>query len=277
LVSGEKILFVDDEVLIRRLVSTYLDRRGYSVTTATDGAEALRLIAADRPDLLITDVRMPHMNGLELANRLRSNQQTDQMPIIMLSAYNEIDDTLAGYGQGADDYVPKPVELAVLGAKVEVLLRQVNGPQTTGSIIAGGPPLDNRTVLVVEDDPTVRLLECSLLRHAGYSVVEASNGEQALTLASESRPDLVVLDVSLPSISGLQVLHALADHEFTRTVPVLVVSSYVPLIGEEHRFGMAGTLSKPFDPTEFLSVVGALVHADPYAARPTTAANSNEL
>jgi DNA-binding response OmpR family regulator len=276
LVAGEKILFVDDEVLIRKLVSTYLGRRGYAVTTATDGAEALKLIAADQPDLLITDVRMPHMNGLELANRLRSDPHTDQMPIIMLSDHNEIDDTLAGYGQGADEYVPKPVELAVLGAKIEVLLHQVIGPRTKTSI-ASAPPLDSRIVLVVEDDPTVRLLECSLLRHAGYAVVEARNGDQALALASKCRPDLVVLDVSLPGISGLQVLHALADDDYTRTVPVLVVSSYIPLIGDEHRSGMAGTLSKPFDPTEFLSVVGALAHADPGAARPTTAANANEL
>ncbi|MCA1644694.1 MAG: response regulator [Chloroflexi bacterium] len=140
--TGKKILFVDDEELIRKLVTTYLERLGYVVTTATDGAQALRAVTADPPDLLITDVQLPSLSGLELTKRLRANQHTFRLPIIMLSAHNETDDVLAGYGQGADEYVSKPVELAVLGAKVAVLLRRANAngmepkPGKRGVVIA---------------------------------------------------------------------------------------------------------------------------------------------
>lgn len=122
--TGERILFVDDEGQIRKLLQTYLERRGYRVTVATDGYEALLAIKREAPDLVITDVNMPNMNGLELTRRLRSEHRTARVPIIMLSARKAADDVLTGYAQGADEYVPKPVEMALLSAKVEVLLRR---------------------------------------------------------------------------------------------------------------------------------------------------------
>src|ERR1700704_5501024 len=123
--AGERVLFVDDEGQIRKLVQTFLTRQGYVVTTATDGYEALREIKKQQPHLVITDVNMPNLNGLELTRRLRASAGTDRLPGIMLSAKKQADDILAGYAQGADEYVAKPVELAVLAAKVELLLRRM--------------------------------------------------------------------------------------------------------------------------------------------------------
>jgi pilus assembly protein CpaE len=122
--AGERILFVDDEEQIRKLLSTWLARHGYEVTVANDGWEALKAIRTKAPDLLITDVNMPNMNGLELTRRLRSDHRTARIPVIMLSARKRADDILTGYAEGADEYIPKPVEMAVLAAKVEVLIRR---------------------------------------------------------------------------------------------------------------------------------------------------------
>jgi len=122
--AGENLLFVDDEEQIRKLVSTFLERRGYNVRIASDGMEALRLVRDELPHLVITDVNMPYMNGLELTRRLRENHKTSRIPIIMLSARKQAEDVLSGYQVGVDDYVPKPVEMAVLGAKIETLLRR---------------------------------------------------------------------------------------------------------------------------------------------------------
>ncbi|HEX6060646.1 MAG TPA: response regulator, partial [Candidatus Limnocylindria bacterium] len=108
--AGERVLFVDDEGQIRKLVETFLTRHGYVVATATDGYEAMKEIKKQRPHIVITDVQMPNMNGLELTRRLRSEAATARMPIIMLSAKKQADDILAGYAQGADEYVAKPVE-----------------------------------------------------------------------------------------------------------------------------------------------------------------------
>jgi pilus assembly protein CpaE len=123
-VAGERVLFVDDEEQIRKLLSTWLTRHGYEVTVANDGWEALKAVRAKAPDLVITDVNMPNMNGLELTRRLRADHRTARIPVIMLSARKQADDVLTGYAEGADEYVPKPVEMAVLAAKVEVLIRR---------------------------------------------------------------------------------------------------------------------------------------------------------
>jgi pilus assembly protein CpaE len=123
-VAGERVLFVDDEEQIRKLLSTWLARHGYEVTVANDGWEALKAIRTKAPDLVITDVNMPNMNGLELTRRLRSDHRTARIPVIMLSARKQADDVLTGYAEGADEYIPKPVEMAVLAAKVEVLIRR---------------------------------------------------------------------------------------------------------------------------------------------------------
>ena len=179
--AGERVLFVDDEGQIRKLVETFLTRHGYVVTTANDGYEALREIKKQRPHLVITDVGMPNLNGLEFTRRLRSEAATARLPVIMLSAKKQADDILAGYAQGADEYVAKPVELAVLAAKVDLLLRRVRDAE--GAAAAAAPKTKGRV--------------CVLLHGKGGvgTTTMAVNG--ALALASTMIYRVAVLDLSL--------------------------------------------------------------------------------
>jgi pilus assembly protein CpaE len=131
--AGEKILFVDDEEQIRKLLTAYLTRQGYAVTVATDGYEALKAIRVGAPDLVITDVNMPHMNGFELTRRLRADHRTARIPVLMLSARKEADDILTGYSEGADEYVSKPIEMSVLAAKIDVLVKRIKA--TSGDLV----------------------------------------------------------------------------------------------------------------------------------------------
>ncbi len=137
-IAGRDVLLVDDDRVIQKMVSTFLHRRGYTVRTASNGVEALLRIYDRVPDLVITDVRMPELNGTELTSRLRGNHRTAAVPILMLSAMGEPDYVLAGYAAGADDYLPKPFELAILEAKILSLLRRSAGAgrkATRGQII----------------------------------------------------------------------------------------------------------------------------------------------
>jgi pilus assembly protein CpaE len=137
-VAGERILFVDDEEQIRKLLSTWLARHGYEVSLANDGWEALKSIRAKAPDLVITDVNMPNMNGLELTRRMRADHRTARIPVVMLSARKQADDVLTGYAEGADEYVPKPVEMAVLEAKIGVLIRRFRTTSGEAAAKRGG-------------------------------------------------------------------------------------------------------------------------------------------
>ena len=125
--AAQDIVLVDDDRVIQKMVGGFLERRGYQVRKASDGLEALQLIHASVPDMVITDVRMPELNGIELTSRLRGNHRTAGVPILMFSEMGAPPDALAGYAVGADDYLPKPFELAILEAKVQSLLRRSAG------------------------------------------------------------------------------------------------------------------------------------------------------
>jgi pilus assembly protein CpaE len=120
----EDIVLVDDDRVIQKMVGGFLERKGYTVRKASDGIEALQLVRDRVPDLVITDVRMPELNGIELTTRLRGHHRTAGIPILMFSEMGEAQHALAGYAAGADDYLPKPFELTILEAKVLSILRR---------------------------------------------------------------------------------------------------------------------------------------------------------
>lgn len=118
-----KILVVDDEKIVVDLHKKMLEKTGYIVITASDGAEALDLVAAEQPDLILTDVFMPGMDGLQLCEELKKNEPTNLIPVIMLTAVDDYDNKIRGIEIGADDYLSKPVRSRELYARVKSLLR----------------------------------------------------------------------------------------------------------------------------------------------------------
>ena len=131
--AGESILLVDDDRLIQKMVSTHLERAGYRMAVAGNGVEALALVREHVPDLVITDVRMPELNGLELTAQLRRHHLTARVPIIMFSSEASANDMVTGYSSGADEYLPKPFEIAVLEAKIQSLLRRTRPIPVVGT------------------------------------------------------------------------------------------------------------------------------------------------
>ncbi len=122
--SGKKVLVVDDDVKTVELVKLYLNRDGYRVLTAYDGNEALKLARENQPDLIVLDLMLPGINGLEICRILR---EESDVPIIMLTALTTDDDRLTGLNLGADDYVTKPFSPRELAARVRAVLRRLPG------------------------------------------------------------------------------------------------------------------------------------------------------
>jgi two-component system alkaline phosphatase synthesis response regulator PhoP/two-component system response regulator VicR len=109
-----RVLVVDDEVNIVRLIQVNLERHGYQVTTANNGVQALEKIREDRPDLLVSDVMMPEMDGFELLANVRRDPTLSDLPVIMLTAKAQDRDVMEGYTRGADMYLTKPFNPAEL-------------------------------------------------------------------------------------------------------------------------------------------------------------------
>jgi two-component system alkaline phosphatase synthesis response regulator PhoP len=122
--SKEHILAVEDDEDILELLRYNLSREGYQVTAATSGEEGLRSARANAPDLILLDLMLPGMDGLEVCRRLKSDAKTCQVPIIMLTAKGEEADVVAGLELGADDYITKPFSNRILLARVRTVLRR---------------------------------------------------------------------------------------------------------------------------------------------------------
>jgi len=120
--ANKRVLVVDDDVKTVELVKLYLNRDGYRVLTAYDGVEALRLARESHPDLIVLDIMLPRLDGLEVCRSLRAESD---VPIIMLTARTTDEDKLAGLDLGADDYVTKPFSPRELAARVRAVLRRL--------------------------------------------------------------------------------------------------------------------------------------------------------
>ena len=118
---AERILIVEDEVNIATPTKTYLERDGFEVTHVLNGEDALTAMESDPPNLILLDLNLPGIDGLEVCRRIRA---TSQVPIIMLTARDDDIDKIVGLEVGADDYVTKPFEPAVLAARLRAALRQ---------------------------------------------------------------------------------------------------------------------------------------------------------
>jgi two-component system alkaline phosphatase synthesis response regulator PhoP len=137
------ILVVDDEPGIVQIARDYLDRAGFRVVTAGDGISALRLVRAERPSLLVLDLMLPGMDGLDVTRALRQDLATRKLPIIMLTARVEEADRLIGLELGADDYITKPFSPRELVARVRAVLRRSEGDAASAGVIhLGGLAID---------------------------------------------------------------------------------------------------------------------------------------
>jgi len=149
---SQTILVVDDEPQIVRLVRAYLEQAGFRVVTAPDGQEALHVARHEKPDLVVLDVLMPRMDGLEFTRHIRRERD---VPIIMLTARAEETDRIVGLELGADDYVTKPFSPREVVARVRAVLRRLGATQEPSQVLRAGPITLDRTAhtVMVSDRP----------------------------------------------------------------------------------------------------------------------------
>ncbi len=126
---AKKILAVDDEKAIVRLVQVNLEREGYEVVTAYDGREALEKVASERPDLVVLDVMMPYMDGFEVLQQLRKDPNTRDIPVIMLTAKAQDADVFRGWQSGVDCYLTKPFNPMELKTFVKRVFKSIDDEQ----------------------------------------------------------------------------------------------------------------------------------------------------
>jgi CheY-like chemotaxis protein len=200
------VLVIDDEPAVRDLMSRSLGSEGIRIVTASDGEEGLRKAKDLKPDLIFLDVMMPKMDGWAVLTALKADPIMMRIPVVMLTIVTNKE---MGYVLGASEYLTKPIDRDRLADVIDKYR-----PKDPG-----------RVVLVVDDDSATRQVLRRTLIKQGWSVVEAENGRVALERVAAQRPSLILLDMIMPEMDGLQFLATLRKDAVSAATPVVVLTS----------------------------------------------------
>jgi signal transduction histidine kinase/CheY-like chemotaxis protein len=204
------VLVVEDDPAAAELLGRLLGRGGYRTDVARSGTAALAKARELQPAAITLDILLPELDGWDVLTRLKQDEATRHIPAVVVSV---VDNPELGIALGALDYFVKPVDA---GALLECLDRfKLTRPAAAGAF----------RVLVVDDEQSNRELLLRLLVPAGYSVVEASGGKEAIRLARAWSPDLVLLDLMMPGVTGFDVVEALRANQSTANLPILVLTA----------------------------------------------------
>lgn len=284
------ILMIEDSMTSRKVLSMLFSRMGYRLIEAASGAEAVEAARNNHPDLILLDVMLPDTNGHDLLAKLRTFDHIQVIPVIMLTGKHDAQDRMKGMQGGASEYITKPFNPEKLTALVQNYLQQntVSGEnklhinratqptaptqssqlsrapvqervvETSQSVIVQAKKDGKKSIFIIEDSSTSRKVLSMILGRSGYHIYEACTGKQALELAHNIQPDLVLLDVVLPDMTGYNVLPQLKKIAHFSDLPVIMLTGKSE--AKDRMQGMlAGTneyLTKPFDPQKLLSIIG---------------------
>jgi len=210
--AGKVVLAIDDDPDVIYLLRENLTEAGYHVVGALSGEEGLQKARELRPLAITLDILMPHKDGWEILRELKADPATKEIPILVVSI---VDNKDLGYRLGAFDYLLKPFDReAILAALARI------------------PPHQGR-LLVVDDDPQVVDLVRQLLEGEPYEVVAAVDGQEALEMIAQKRPDVILLDLLMPRVDGFAVIDRLQQDPQHRQIPVIVLTAKT-LTAAEH-------------------------------------------
>jgi PAS domain S-box-containing protein len=206
----QRILVIEDDASTAQLISSYLTSAGYEPVFCQSAQHALEEAADLQPDAITLDLFMKPTNGWDLLVQLKGDERTNAIPVIVVTV---VDQPGMGTILGADEYLVKPVQKATLIAAVERCIRSRGGTRP------------NQPILVVEDNEATREVITELLQSRGYGVQTAADGAQARASVAMSLPALVILDLLLPKVSGLELIAEWRADPRTADLPVFVLTS----------------------------------------------------
>jgi PAS domain S-box-containing protein len=204
------VLVVDDNPEAAEILVHHLDTGGFRTALARNGLEALKMARDLNPAAITLDILLPEIDGWEVLNRLKADETTRNIPVVVVSV---VDNAALGSALGAFDYFVKPVDGNALLSRL--------GEYTFTTKVKTEPV----RVLVVDDEPANLDLMDALLRPAGFEVIRAAGGNEGIELAKSRMPSLVLLDLMMPGVTGFDVVEALRGDDATRSIPIMVLTA----------------------------------------------------
>jgi len=206
---AERVLIVEDDAHAYELLAAALASAGYLAVRARHGEEALRLARETHPMAVTLDLVLPGLDGWEVLKKLKADSGTREIPVVIISM---VDNRELGMALGADDYFVKPVDRDRLLLRIR---------EITAAVTRAARP----KLLLIDDDASVHALLDEELERLGYAIEGAYSGEEGLRVAGEVHPDLIILDLMMPGMSGFEVATGLKENPNTANIPILVLTS----------------------------------------------------
>lgn len=246
-----KILVIDDDRMNCDLLQAVLTRHGYDVHSATSGLDGLNLFRQHNPRVTILDLRMPGMDGLTVLKEIRAIDP--HAPVIILGGgATELQENQAR-ALRVTDFVRRGLSLDVLVEGVNRVVQQPARKQEAGAAPAG--PDTGEAILIVDDEQLVRDLLVQFLNLRGYHALGATNGAQALAMVEQDPPDLILMDLMLPGMSGVEVLRRLREKHFSGAIIIVTGSYDEELLQDAWSLHPQEAISKPIDLDKLLAII----------------------
>ncbi len=235
--KGKKILIIEDEQILGEIILNKLSVEGYQVSLASDGVEGMKKIREILPDLILLDIVMPKKDGMEVLAELRGDVKLKSIPVVVISNSGQQSEIEKIVMLGVRDYIIKaqfsPDEVL---EKVRKYLNQEYKEKGVSAVSLS----DSKKVkiLLAEDDQFLSSLVAQKLGKEGYAILNATDGKQVLKVLEESIPDLILMDIVMPELNGLEVLKTIKGQEKYKDVLVIMFSN----LGQDHEIEEAKKL-----------------------------------
>ena len=242
------VLYVDDSPVMHHFVKTALKDSGYNLIEANDGAEGYEKYCEHLPNIIVTDIEMPNMNGLELCKKIKENNEGRFIPIVILSSKSQPIDIDTAFNYGADDYLVKPVSPENLTEKIKDYFGVLDRKK-------------RNKILVVDDSKvSAEMITHALMKNA-HNVIMTSNPEDAYNIAIEQHPEIVITDVEMPGMNGYDLVKMIRENPSTKETSFIMMSSRDRKsdIKKSEKLGVSRYFIKPFDIEKLVIVVEQLL------------------
>ncbi|RKX27105.1 MAG: hypothetical protein DRP45_01860 [Candidatus Zixiibacteriota bacterium] len=234
-----RVLIVEDDPVSLKLASSVLKKHGYEVTGADSGKQAISHIEEEGDvDIIVSDIMMPVMDGFTMMTYLKADSRLSRIPVVLCTALNDADSVKKALDLGAVGYLTKPINPKALVEKVRAAEKGIPG-----------------AVVIVDDEDLLRKLLMKTLTREGIHTLAAGSGEKALELIENNKIALVISDIKMPMMNGLELLVEIKEND--SSIPVFLMTGHGGEFSKQNVLaaGADGYITKPFRNTEIIRQV----------------------
>jgi len=239
-----KVLLIEDDEITRKSLKRVINKEGYATIIASDGYEGLNLFRSEKPDIVITDIRMPRIDGMEVMHTVKDLSPSTE--VILITAHGDYNTAILALREGAIDYIKKPVDLEQL----IVSLGRARQKIVESRKISIRPSL-----LILEDDKNTRSRLVRIFKKENYKVYAGTDGEEGIKIFSQNKIDILLIDIKMPQKNGIEVLHEVK--KVSKDCEAIMITGY----GDEDtaiqamRDGAINYIRKPIDIDQLIIAV----------------------